>query len=64
MCDFAVVVIGASLGGIDALQKLAAGLEPHTPATFFIVQHIGRHRSVLPAILNCQATRQTDPLTP
>ncbi|MBM0205666.1 chemotaxis protein CheB [Micromonospora sp. STR1s_5] len=52
MSGIAVVVIGASLGGVRALQELAAGLDPQTPAAFFIVQHIGRHPSVLPAILN------------
>ncbi|WP_238193224.1 chemotaxis protein CheB [Methylobacterium frigidaeris] len=52
MSGFAIVVIGASLGGVHALQELAAGLNPRTPAAFFVVQHIGRHPSVLPAILN------------
>jgi two-component system chemotaxis response regulator CheB len=50
--DVAIVVVGASLGGVGALQELTAGFDIGIPAAFFVVQHIGRHRSVLPALLN------------
>jgi len=49
--NFAIVVIGASRGGVDALQKLVAGLPRDIPAGLFMVQHIGRQRSCLPDIL-------------
>ena len=47
-----VVVIGASLGGIDALQQLVARLPASFPAPIVLVQHIGAHPSVLPDILS------------
>ncbi|GJE43551.1 chemotaxis protein CheB [Methylobacterium soli] len=52
MSDVAIVVVGASLGGVGALQELTAGFNISIPAAFFVVQHIGRHRSLLPALLN------------
>jgi two-component system chemotaxis response regulator CheB len=36
-----IIVIGASLGGIEALRELAAGLPRDLPATVLVVQHIG-----------------------
>jgi two-component system chemotaxis response regulator CheB len=46
------VAIGASLGGVEALRTLIAGLPRgfHTP--LLIVLHVGASRSLLPAILN------------
>jgi two-component system chemotaxis response regulator CheB len=49
--NFAVVVIGASVGGIGALRKLAAGLRREIPAALLVVQHIGRCASELPQML-------------
>jgi two-component system chemotaxis response regulator CheB len=49
--QFAVIAIGASLGGVTALQRLAGALPPDLPAALLIVQHVGS-RSVLPEILN------------
>jgi two-component system, chemotaxis family, protein-glutamate methylesterase/glutaminase len=49
---FAVIVIGASMGGVDALQKLAAGLARNIPAALFMVQHVGRGASQLPQLLS------------
>lgn len=49
--NFAVVVIGASVGGIGALRKLAAGLRREIPAALLVVQHIGRCASELPQLL-------------
>lgn len=50
---FAVVAIGASNGGVDAIRELFAHLRPDIPAAFFITQHIGQQRSYLPEII-CQ----------
>jgi chemotaxis response regulator CheB len=48
-----IVVIGASAGGVDALQTLVHGFPEDLPASVFIVLHMGAHRpSVLPALLN------------
>lgn len=49
--QFAIIVIGASTGGVDALTKLAAGLRRDLQAAVFVVQHIGRHPSTLPELL-------------
>jgi two-component system chemotaxis response regulator CheB len=49
--QFAVIAVGASTGGVTALQELVAGLPAELPAAVMIVQHIGS-RSVLPDILN------------
>ena len=60
--NFAVVVIGASVGGIGALRKLAAGLRREIPAALLVVQHIGRCASELPQLLAKLATcRQPTP---
>ncbi|HET7673951.1 MAG TPA: chemotaxis protein CheB [Gammaproteobacteria bacterium] len=45
------MVIGTSAGGVAALRALAAGLPADLPAPVCVVQHIGRHRSELPALL-------------
>ena len=52
MGQFAIIVIGASMGGVEALQKLTAGLPRDIPAALLVVQHIGRYASQLPDILN------------
>jgi two-component system, chemotaxis family, protein-glutamate methylesterase/glutaminase len=36
-----VIVIGASMGGIDAVRRLLAGLPADLPATIFCVIHTG-----------------------
>jgi two-component system, chemotaxis family, protein-glutamate methylesterase/glutaminase len=47
-----IVVVGASAGGMEALQKLVAGLPPDFPASLFIVWHLAPGtRSVLPEVL-------------
>ena len=46
-----IIVIGASVGGVEGLSKLVAGLAPDLPAAVFVVLHIGNHPSVLPEIL-------------
>jgi two-component system chemotaxis response regulator CheB len=47
-----IVVVGASAGGMEALQKLAATLPHDFPAALFVVWHMGPGvRSVLPDLL-------------
>jgi len=46
-----IVVIGASAGGLEPLQLLAAGLPKAFEAALFVVQHIGAGLSVLPKLL-------------
>src|SRR5215469_2256273 len=49
-----IIVVGASAGGLEALQTIAAGLPPDLPAGVFVVLHIGEGingHSVLPEIL-------------
>jgi two-component system, chemotaxis family, protein-glutamate methylesterase/glutaminase len=50
--DFAVVVIGASYGGVEAMEQLFAEIPPHVPAAFLAVLHVGPHPSDFPRILN------------
>lgn len=48
-----IVVIGASMGGVDALTRLVRGLPPGLPASLFAVCHFPPGgRSVLPEILS------------
>jgi two-component system chemotaxis response regulator CheB len=46
-----IVVVGASLGGVSALQRLAADLPARFPSPVIIVLHIGANRSSLPELL-------------
>ncbi len=48
-----IVVIGASAGGFDAIQKIVAGLPPTLDASIFIVWHMSPDiRGILPEVLN------------
>jgi two-component system chemotaxis response regulator CheB len=48
-----VIVIGASAGGVDTLQKLAARLPADLPASVLVVMHVpALHKTLLPEILN------------
>jgi two-component system chemotaxis response regulator CheB len=48
-----IVVIGASAGGMEALQKLVSRLPADLPASVFVVWHLSPGlKSVLPAVLN------------
>ena len=52
MAGRAIVVIGASSGGVEALMRLAGDLPPDLPAAVFVVVHIpDTTTSVLPRIL-------------
>jgi len=48
-----IIVIGCSVGGVEALQKLVAGLPKSLPAAVFVVLHLApQGTSVLPKILS------------
>ncbi len=47
-----VVVIGASLGGVEALLRLAPLLPADFPAPLVVVLHIGVQRSAMPELLS------------
>jgi two-component system chemotaxis response regulator CheB len=47
-----LVVIGASAGGVEALQEIASRLPADFPACVLVVLHIGRHESRLAHILS------------
>jgi two-component system chemotaxis response regulator CheB len=48
-----LIVVGASAGGLEALQMLVAGLSVNLPAAVCIVLHLPPdHRSRLPEILS------------
>ena len=48
-----IVVIGASAGGMGALEKLVAGLPADFPAAIFVVWHLSPGvKSVLPAVIS------------
>jgi two-component system, chemotaxis family, protein-glutamate methylesterase/glutaminase len=51
MAGPAIVVIGASQGGVDALRRIAAGLDARAPAIWCVVLHTDAHVSCLPEIL-------------
>src|SRR4051812_30788489 len=46
-----IIVVGASAGGLDALQALVGKLPGDLAAAMFVVLHIGARPSVLPRIL-------------
>ena len=62
----AIVVIGASAGGVEPLRGIVAGLPGTCSASIFVVEHIGDHQSNLPILLalagSLPATFATDGL--
>lgn len=53
MAEHNIVVIGCSVGGVEALQTIAAGLPEDFSAAVFVVLHLSpQSHSVLPDILN------------
>ncbi|MGI4794610.1 MAG: chemotaxis protein CheB [Janthinobacterium lividum] len=48
----AIIVIGASAGGVEAIGRLVAALPRDFDAALFVVLHIGAHKSELPSLLN------------
>ena len=66
-----IVVVGASAGGMGALEKLVAGLPADLPAAVFVVWHLAPGvRTVLPAVLSkagplpAAAPSDGDPIKP
>ena len=51
LAHFAIMVIGASVGGVEALKTLVSDLPRDIPAALVVVQHIGRNPSQLPELL-------------
>jgi two-component system, chemotaxis family, protein-glutamate methylesterase/glutaminase len=51
MSEAAIVVVGASWGGLSALSKLIGSLPPDFPVPVAVVQHRGRHTDNLLASL-------------
>jgi two-component system, chemotaxis family, protein-glutamate methylesterase/glutaminase len=47
-----IVAIGASAGGVRALQVLASELDPSLPAAWCAVLHVDSHRSEMPGLLS------------
>lgn len=47
-----VFVLGASLGGVDAMIRIAAHLPPSFSAPVLLAQHLGPHTSTLPELLS------------
>uniref|UniRef100_UPI0035CB685E chemotaxis protein CheB n=1 Tax=uncultured Sphingomonas sp. TaxID=158754 RepID=UPI0035CB685E len=52
MSPTAIIVVGASAGGVEALRQVIAGLPSDLNAAIFITLHIGAHRSDLPWLLS------------
>jgi hypothetical protein len=51
--QYGIVVIGASAGGVEALQRVVSELPADFPAAVLIVLHVSpRSRSLLPQILS------------
>lgn len=48
----AIIVIGASAGGVEAIRTIVAALPRELNAAVFITLHIGAHRSDLPWLLS------------
>lgn len=48
----AIIVVGASAGGVEALRTLVAALPADLPAVLFVVLHVGSHKSDLPRLLS------------
>ncbi|MBI4788393.1 MAG: chemotaxis protein CheB [Chloroflexi bacterium] len=64
-----IIVVGASAGGVEALQELARGLPRDLPASVFVVLHIGSQPpEILPRILSrksampCRAATDGEPI--
>src|SRR2546422_11582833 len=58
MADRAIVAVGASAGGIEALTRLVRGLPDDFGAPILIVVHIGT-RSVMPLVIGRETSLPT-----
>ncbi len=55
--DFLVVGVGASAGGVKALQEFFASMPPNSGMSFVVILHLSpQHESSLPQILQAQTT--------
>lgn len=66
-----IIVIGASAGGVQALQRVVAGLGGDLPAAVFVVVHTSpTSKSLLPSVLGrsgplaCRPARNGEPIRP
>lgn len=48
----ALIVMGASQGGLASLRTIFSGLPADFPAPILVVMHVGSHETMLPAILS------------
>lgn len=63
-CDFPVVGIGASAGGLDSLQQLFAAIPQHSGLAFVVVSHLSpAQKSYLPELLAKHTPLQVMPIT-
>jgi len=50
--DFTVVAVGASAGGLEALERLFTAMPPTVPAAFVVIQHLSTaHKSMMVDLL-------------
>lgn len=61
MNNFAIVVIGASVGGVTAMRKLVAKLDAQAPIAYFVVLHIGPRENRLASILSAAGPLPAEP---
>ena len=47
-----IIVIGASVGGVDAIREIVFGIPETLDAAVFVTLHIGAHQSIFPELLN------------
>lgn len=50
-----IIVIAASVGGLDPLRQIVSALPAPCLAAVFIVSHVGPHPSILPEILGMES---------
>jgi two-component system chemotaxis response regulator CheB len=50
-----IVVIAASMGGLQAFKRIVSSLPADLPASVFLVMHVGAWPSQLPAILQADS---------
>src|SRR5262249_58608240 len=61
LTNFAIVVIGASSGGVAAMRKLVAKLDPKSPAAYLVAMHVGPYYSRLASILSAAGPLPAEP---
>src|SRR4051812_39317794 len=56
-----IVVIGASMGGMEAICTLLGGLPAHFPASVFVVQHVGQSSMLAEIFARCGSLQVVSP---